>query len=377
MKIAMLFPYAPSYREAIYKLMDKEFDIDWYFCGNAKRNLRLLDYNILNRCNLELRERKVYGRITYYQGVSQLPFYNYDAIIMTGVTRCLSEWKVALKYGNKKHKPKVYLWAHGWYGREKNWQKKLKKILFHFCDGLLLYGDYAKQEMLKEGFNPAKLHVIHNSLDYTKQLEVRQNLRSSYIYSHHFGNNNPTLLFIGRLTPEKKLDMLINAVAILKDKGENYNLVLVGDGQMRQVLQNRAIELGISKQVWFYGECYEESVNAELIFNADLCVSPGNIGLTAVHSLMFGCPAITHDDFRWQGPEFEVIKNNKTGNFFERDNQASLKECISTWFLTHKNDRDVIRRNCFQEIDNGWNPQFQINVLKDLLNVSSTSTRKL
>ena len=46
-KIAMLFPYAPSYREAIYKLMDKELDVDWFFCGNAKRNLKLFDYSLL------------------------------------------------------------------------------------------------------------------------------------------------------------------------------------------------------------------------------------------------------------------------------------------------------------------------------------------
>lgn len=43
-KIAMLFPYAPSYREPIYKLMDEELDVDWYFCGNANRNLKMLNY---------------------------------------------------------------------------------------------------------------------------------------------------------------------------------------------------------------------------------------------------------------------------------------------------------------------------------------------
>lgn len=41
MKIAMVFPYAPSYREPIYQLMDKSFDIDWYFCGNATRNMKI------------------------------------------------------------------------------------------------------------------------------------------------------------------------------------------------------------------------------------------------------------------------------------------------------------------------------------------------
>ena len=60
------------------------------------------------------------------------------------------------------------------------------------------------------------------------------------------------------------------------------------------------------------GECYSEETNAKLIYNADLCVAPGNIGLTAIHVMMFGCPAITHNDFKWQMPEFEAIKSMET-----------------------------------------------------------------
>lgn len=55
--------------------------------------------------------------------------------------------------------------------------------------------------------------------------------------------------------------------------------------------------------------------NAEFIYNADLCVSPGNVGLTAMHSLVFGCPVITHNCFEWQMPEFEAIQPGITGDF--------------------------------------------------------------
>ena len=60
-KIAMLFPYTPSYREAIYKLMVKELDVDWFFCGNAKRNLKMFDYSLLKHCDLSMEEKKVGG----------------------------------------------------------------------------------------------------------------------------------------------------------------------------------------------------------------------------------------------------------------------------------------------------------------------------
>ena len=41
---------------------------------------------------------------------------------------------------------------------------------------------------------------------------------------------------------------------------------------------------------------------------ANVTVSPGPIGLTAIQSLTYGVPAITNDEFSTQGPEFETIE---------------------------------------------------------------------
>ena len=135
---------------------------------------------------------------------------------------------------------------------------------------------------------------------------------------------------------------------------------------MKSDLQALSRELGLENQVWFYGACYDEKVNAELLYNADLCVSPGNVGLTAIHSLMFGCPDLTHDNFKMQMPEFESIVSGKTGDFFEYGNVDSLAQKIGQWFDNSK-DRELIRKNCFEEIDNSWNPEYQIDVFKRAL----------
>ena len=171
-------------------------------------------------------------------------------------------------------------------------------------------------------------------------------------------------MFIGRLTKVKKLDMLIEAVARLKANEEHYNIVFVGDGVERDSLQQQVNGLGISEQVWFYGACYDEKTNAELIYNADLCVAPGNIGLTAIHVLMFGCPAISHNDFAWQMPEFESIKTGQTGDFFEKGSVESLASTITKWFAEKKDKRDEVRQACYKEIDTNWNPYYQMDIIK-------------
>ena len=120
----------------------------------------------------------------------------------------------------------------------------------------------------------------------------------------------------------------------------------------------------LNDQVWFYGASYDEKTNAELIYNADLCVSPGNVGLTAMHALIFGCPVITHNYFEWQMPEYEAIHAGNTGDFFKMDDIADLIATISKWFAVKSDKREEVRKACFKEIDTNWNPYYQMDIIK-------------
>lgn len=368
MKIAMLFPYAPAYRGPIYELMDREFDVDWYFCGNAKRPLKLYDYSLLKKCDLSLKEEKVIGPIVKFKGIKRIPFVDYDYVICPLGIRNLSLWWLTSSRRKNNGGAKVLFWAHGWYGSEHGFQAFLKKTFIKRFDGMLLYGEYAKAMLQQKGFDGSIIHVLYNSLDYDTQLNIRKCLRTSLIYQEHFNNKNRNIVFIGRLIEDKKFSLLIEAVVKLKKSGFFVNVTFIGDGEERACMEKLVKEKGIEKQVWFYGACYDEQINAELIYNADLCVSPGKIGLTAIHVLMFGCPAITCDDFTVRAPEFEAIKPGVTGDFFKADDSNSLADIIRKWLTDHTDDREAIRNNCFNEIDKKWNTHYQIKVLKDVFN---------
>lgn len=366
-KIAMLFPYAPAYRELIYLKMDSTFDVDWYFCGNAERPLKPFDYSLLKKCDMSMMETKILGPIHRYKGIRNLNLDQYDAIIAPTVTRCLSLWWLNYKYGKKKHGPRLLLWTHGWYGKERGFEKLLKKFYYAKADGFFLYGNTARNIMIDMGYDSSSLFVIYNSLNYDTQLQIRNNLRPTNLYHEHFGNNNHNIVFIGRLRKIKKFGLLLEAISILKQKGEYINVTFIGDGEEKESMERFINEHELNNQVWFYGACYDERKNAELIFNADLCVSPGHIGLTAMHVMMFGCPAITSDDFNHQTPEFEAVIDGKTGSFFKADDSYSLSECIREWFKIHGSERELIRKNCYDEIDSHWNPNYQISVIKNAL----------
>lgn len=363
MKLCLIYNYAQHYRTSIFKLIDREFDCDFVF-GDSMGDVKKMDYALLKGNVKEVHNRK-FGGAYFQKGVLKLLKQRYDRYIMLGETRCISTWLFLLlsKFYSKK---KVYLWSHGWYGKESRIERIIKKVFFKLADGVFLYGNYARELMIKEGFNKDKLSVIHNSLAYDEQLATRSKLKKEEIYAEHFGNSNKNLVFVGRLTEVKKLDMILHVMAKCKTDGKEYNLTLIGEGEKKDELEKLTKESGLENNIWFYGSCYNEVELGGLIYNADLCVSPGNVGLTAMHSLVFGTPVLTHDHFPLQMPEFESIKEGETGCFFRYNDIDSLAQKINEWFeVLH--DREEVRKKCMKEIDEYWTPYYQIEVLKNNL----------
>lgn len=362
-KLCLIYNTAPLYRKAIFCAIDKEYDCDWYF-GHTKNDIKEMDTTRLRNVTYY----KTCGNPTkayWKSGMLKLLFNNkYQNYFMLAETRSITDWIFFWLAFTLFPKKRIYLWTHGWYGKERSYEARMKVWLFKHATGTFVYGDRAKKLLIEEGVPENKLFVIHNSLDYDTQKALRERIQPSDIYKKHFENDNPTIIFIGRLTEVKKLDILVDALAKLRDRGEAYNLVFVGNGSKKKSLELQVSDLGLNKQVWFYGPCYDEKTNAELIYNADLCVSPGNVGLTSIHTLVFGCPVITHNSFEWQMPEYEAIQDGVTGAFFKKDDVDDLSASISRWFNEKSDKREEVRKACFNEIDTNWNPYYQMDMIK-------------
>ncbi|CAL2060708.1 glycosyltransferase [Tenacibaculum sp. 190524A05c] len=361
-KDCLIYNYAQHYRLGIFKLMDKEIQCDFYF-GDKMGDVKKIDYKELKGFKKELKNISLISNFYWQKGALGLLFKKYKRYILLGEYYCLSTWVFLLLA--KLTSKKVVLWTHGWYGKETKIIGFIKKIFFSLADDILLYGNHAKKLMINEGFSEDKLHVIYNSLNYNKQIEVRDKLKKANLFSKYFSNNYPVLIFIGRLTKVKKLNYIIEAQNKMFNEGFPVNLVIIGDGEEKSSLLNKVEKFDLQDNVWFVGQLYDEESIAKYIYNSDLCVSPGNVGLTAMHSLVYGTPVITHDNFKNQMPEFESIEDGITGTFFKEDNIDDLVEKIRLWL--EKANRAEIRKSCNNKIDHLFNPNYQINVIKRVL----------
>ncbi len=161
--------------------------------------------------------------------------------------------------------------------------------------------------------------------------------------------------------------MIIDSVRLLKDEGIYTNVIIVGKDTEGVNIDLYSQKQGLNSQAWMYGPCYDDKTLGELFYNADVCVSPGNVGLTAIHSLTFGCPVITHGNFPYQMPEFEAIRPGITGDFFEQGNTFDLKEKIKAWISKTPQERERARAAAYDEIDRKWNIHYQIDVIKKVI----------
>ncbi|WP_083910072.1 glycosyltransferase [Sphingomonas sp. LH128] len=264
---------------------------------------------------------------------------------------------------------KVIFWAHGWLKKHPAKISRLRNLYFSLADCVLVYGERAARIAYDEGFAKDKVHPIYNSLDFEQaQLSLAKIESTTQLSSRpqnlFVESDRPLLICTARLTTLCQFDILFHAARQLADCSRPVNILLIGDGPEREALENLSSELGIT--VCFYGSCYDEDEIARLIYWSDITVSPGKIGLTAVHSLTYGTPAITHGDFDAQMPEVEAIKPGVSGAFFERNNATDLARTISEW-LNRDVDRCVTREACQAIIAEKWNPANQRKLIEDVI----------
>ncbi len=367
--LCCIFNYAPHYRLPIYEKIDKECNAHFYFGNRLLNNecIAKLDYAKLKGFKRELNVHSVkFGRATVECTSGWLKLAvspNYKQYIITPNQYALNQWLFLLICFVLRKE--VYAWMHGL----KSSQVSSKTLcLWRFYDfflkGSFLYGNHARDNMIRLGFDGKKLHLIYNSLNYESSKRMRQ-VALSNPYSSYFQNDCPVLVFIGRLTAVKKLHMIPHAVDILKDRGVFVNVAFVGDGPEMENLQKAMAADDVTKY-WLVGALYDEQEIARYLYFADICVSPGNVGLTGIHALSYGLPVITNDNFEQQMPEFEAIEQGRTGDFFKEDDVCSLADKIESW-LKNNNDRELVRQQCYQVIDEKYNPNYQVNLVKTVL----------
>lgn len=267
-----------------------------------------------------LKEQKKQGvRLIFtaheYSGIcANSCLYNYGKNAVC--ERCIgSNFKLRCAFLNCDRRGRLYSLLKGiraliYYNRERI------KDLF---DNVICVSEFQKQKYLQDGYAPEKLTFIQNPI-------------SDVFFVSKILEKKKQILYYGRISPEKNIELLIDAFAEMIKEPDltEYKLLLIGSGDSvyQDRLQRRIRDLKLEKTVTFCGMMPQEEV-VKHVGESMICVQPAKwyetFGLTVVESLLAGTPCLASDI----GAVGETAKQFG-GYIFTANNRDSLIEAAKT-----------------------------------------------
>ena len=204
---------------------------------------------------------------------------------------------------------------HGWpvffdakYSRikEKVHGARFTRSISYFCRSQLM--------MFSECDDPTPFKVVHCGLETDKYKYRPPRKEIKY------------LLCVARLSSEKGLAFLVQALRLLRNKGYDLELRLAGDGPTKEHLKKLVDDFGLAEQVHFLGYLNEDEVIRELQ-HSDLFVLPSfveGLPVSAMEALAVGLPVIATNI----AGTSELIEDGKTGVLVRPSDAESLADAV-------------------------------------------------
>lgn len=168
-------------------------------------------------------------------------------------------------------------------------------------------------------------------------------------------DNVVSILWVGRMLKWKRVDLLIKALAKLKNEGKKFKLTLVGNGSERKNLEKLAKKL-LGTSFYEFKEFIPSDEVPFLMAQHDIYVLPSNAyegwGAVVNEAMAVGCAVIASDK---TGAGASLIEHGVNGLLFKSGSEDSLYDCLSQLVNNKKliNDFSVKSRLIIRE---NWTP---------------------
>jgi glycosyltransferase involved in cell wall biosynthesis len=215
-----------------------------------------------------------------------------------------------------------------------------QKIILKNADGILCVSENLR-ELIRKHFGEMEIKVIPNGID----LET---------FKPEFKSTEEPIkfLFVGRLTIQKGLPYLMDAVKELKKLNKKFKVILVGDGPLKTEIQEMVKIRGLEEYVEFKGWINREELPA-LYRKSDVFVLPsieeGNPNVL-LEALASGMPCIVTS---LKGC-VEFVKDGVNGFIVEQKNPLQLADAMKK-FLEEPDKILKMGKEARNSVENsGW-----------------------
>lgn len=192
---------------------------------------------------------------------------------------------------------------------EQQYVAEMERWICEQADAVAANGQFIKSELAAAyGILSEKISVVGCGVGPERfEVEIdREAFRSLFCLPGEM-----IILFVGRLTPIKGPQVLLEALPEVLTLFPEIRMVMAGEGPMREPLRRRAEEMGIAERVRFIGYVRGKPL-AAVYRSADVLVVPSlyePVGMVALEGMVCGAPLVVGD----AGGLSDIVEDGRTG----------------------------------------------------------------
>lgn len=227
---------------------------------------------------------------------------------------------------------------------------KLEALTMRFIPKVVAVSDQIREEIIKNGVSPKKVIVIDNGINIDKY--CKSDDFSDLKLQLNLPDKAPVVGTLARLSKQKGINYLLEAAKNILEKVPNTHFLIVGDGPLRNELQNQAKDLGIFQNIHFLG------------FRTDCEKLLKIMDIFVLSSIDEGLPMAMLEAMATKKPVVvtsvgsipKVIKNNENGFLVEPANSKELAEKI-IYLLNNEQKRKEFSEKAFKTVVNNYSSE--------------------
>lgn len=329
-RVTLVQPALPKYRLPVFRLLSQTAGIDLTVVYGEVKQLQ----NVVPEGFKAVPSRRWDWNVLGWRLMIHPAEFSYcsrrdaDVVILRWSPRSVLVWLAVIKarlFGIP-----LVLWGHGYSKKEQTCWGWLRNLQARMARALVFYDSVTRDAFLAKGFASETMFVASNTIGCEEIDAARSWWETSpdrlvEFRREHGLNSGPTILFVSRLAPANRVDLLIQAMATLTPDFPTLKTVIIGNGIAEKMrLEQLAKCLNVERQVIFCEGIYEETKIAPWFLTATIFCYPENVGLSLLHSFAYGVPVVTSDNRRIQNPEFAALQPGVNGDVYEHQNVSSL-----------------------------------------------------
>ena len=154
-------------------------------------------------------------------------------------------------------------------------QKEAVRVLVEnisACDEVWAVSAGAGENLKSLGYE-GDYRVVENGVDFPKGRASREQIHEA-VKDYDLPEGVPLFLYVGRLMTYKGLPMILDALRIMRDDGQDFRMVFIGGGVDEEEIRRTAEEYRLTDKVFFTGPIRDRQILRAWNTRADLFLFP-------------------------------------------------------------------------------------------------------